>query len=121
MKRLILGSLSLLLISITTAPAVRAQITTSDMPPNPAANATIDPGSDLLQGTPVFSGASSKTFLDTPSKSNSAANHCGWLSRRLLGTPFHAAANPVEDPGSRLDTDTPGAPNVSGQHRTKNC
>lgn len=120
MKRLILGSLSLLLMSTATATVVRAQTTIPGMPSNPAANPAADPGSRITPGTPgVPSVSSGKTLLDTPS--NSAANHCGWLAQSLLGTPSHAAANPAADPGSRLDIDTPGAPNVSGRHGTRNC
>lgn len=121
MKRLILGSLSLLLISTTTAPAARAQITTPGTSSNPTANPFEDSGNRLDPGRPGTSSISNgRTVLDTPS--NSDANHCGWRARRLLGTPSHAAANPTEDPGSRLDTHTPGAPNVSGRHSfKKNC
>ena len=121
MKRLILGSLALLLISTTTAPAVRAQIIPLHTPSNPAANPVEDPGSSLAPGTPgVPSVSNGKTLLGTP-RSNPTTNHCSWLAQRLLGTPSHAAANPAADPGSRLDTDSPGAPNVSGRHSTKNC
>ncbi len=121
MKRLILGSLSLLLISTTTVPAVRAQITTPGTPSNPAANPVEDPGSRLAPGVTGAPSVSSGKTLPGGTPSSLTANHCGWLAERLLGTPSHAAANPAANPGSRLDTDTPGAPNVSGRHGTKNC
>lgn len=79
MKRLILGSLSLLLISTTAAPAVQAH--------------------------------TRALVLGTPSRTN--VNPCSLIARRTLGTPFHPAANPAADPGSRLDVDTPGVPNIS--------
>ena len=34
---------------------------------------------------------------------------------KSLGTPFHPAANPAADPGSRLAPGTPGAPTTSGR------
>ncbi len=33
----------------------------------------------------------------------------------ILGTPFHPAANPAADPGSRIAPGTPGAPTTSGR------
>lgn len=37
----------------------------------------------------------------------------------VLGTPFHPAANPAADPGSRLAPSTPGAPTISGSTITQ--
>ena len=121
MKRLILGSLSLLLISTTTLPDARAQIATPGTSSNSVANPFEDSGNRLDPDRPGTSSISNgRTVPGTPS--NSDAIHCGWRAQRLLGTPSHAAANPAADPGSRLDTTTPGAPNVSGRHRfKKNC
>ena len=52
MKRLILGSLSVLLMSAVTAPAVRAEVKILGTTSNPAANPAADPGSRLAPGTP---------------------------------------------------------------------
>lgn len=52
MKRLILGILFLLLMSVATAPAVLAQMATLGTPSNPAANPAADPGSRLAPSTP---------------------------------------------------------------------
>ena len=52
MKRLILASLSVLLVSAATAPAVRAEVKILGTPSHPAANPAADPGSRLAPGTP---------------------------------------------------------------------
>ena len=118
MKRLILASLSVLLMSAATAPAVRAEVKILGTPSNPAANPAADPGSRLAPGTPgapsvserknlqeVPSAAGSKMLIETPSVNSRGAV--------ILGTPSNPAVNPAADPGSRLAPGTPGAPSVS--------
>ena len=101
MKRLILGSLSLLLMSAATAPAVIAQMAISGTPSNSAANPASHPGSRLVPCTP-----SARTTRDaTKPQKTPLANPVG-----ILGTPSNPTANPAADPGSRLAPGTPGAP-----------
>ena len=101
MKRLILGILSLLLMSVATAPAVLAQMAILGTPSNPAANPAADPGSRRAWSKP-----NARTTRDaTKPQKTPFANPVG-----TLGTPSNPAANPAADPGSRLAPSTPGAP-----------
>ena len=52
MKRLILGGISVLLLSAATAPAVRAEVKILGTPSYPAANPAANPGSRLAPDTP---------------------------------------------------------------------
>ena len=116
MKRLILGSLSVLLMSAVTAPAVRAEVKILGTTSNPAANPAADPGSRLAPGTPGAPTTSDSTIPQMPPadrkmlQESSPADSDNKAVMGPLGTPSNPAANPAADPGSRLAPGTPGAP-----------
>lgn len=117
MKRLILGSLSVLLMSAVTAPAVRSEVKILGTPSNPAA----DPGSRLAPGTPGAPTTSDRTTpqemppADRKMLQTSPVDSDSKTVIGPLGTPSNPAANPAADPGSRLAPGTPGAPTTSNR------
>jgi len=116
MKRLILASLSVVLMSAATAPTVRADAILGT-PSRPAVNPVEDPGSRLAPGTPgaptVSDRATLPRTLSTGAKTLQQTLPNSREGIAILGTPSHPAANPAADPGSRLAPGTPGAPRVS--------
>ena len=117
MKRLILGSLSVLLMSAVTAPAVRSEVKILGTTSNPAA----DPGSRLAPGTPGAPTTSDSTIPQMPPadrkmlQESSPADSDNKAVMGPLGTPSNPAANPAADPGSRLAPGTLGAPTTSNR------
>lgn len=118
MKRLILASLSILLMSAAIAPTVRAEARILGTPSNPATNPAEDLGSRIAPGTPGAPTTSSGRTLQEarPFGGSKMLQETPSVRRRgtaILGTPLNPAANPAADPGSRLTPNTPGAPRVS--------
>lgn len=116
MKHLILGSLSVLLMSAVTAPAVRSEVKILGTPSNPAA----DPGSRLAPGMPGVPTTSEPTMPQEIPPANMKmlqetlfADSNNKTIIGPLGTPSNPAVNPAEDPGSRIAPGTPGAPTTS--------